>query len=70
MFHLDRRRVLRGIMGGGAVTVGLPLLNAFLNGNGNAMGRRYADACAVRHMVLGPGHEQVDLRAQTDRGKL
>ena len=34
---LDRRRVLRGMVNGGAVTVALPLLNAFLNGNGNAL---------------------------------
>ena len=37
MNGLDRRRVLRGMLGGSAVTVGLPLLNVFLNGNGNAM---------------------------------
>ena len=34
---LTRRRVLRGMLGGSAVTVGLPLLNVFLNGNGNAL---------------------------------
>jgi hypothetical protein len=37
MFDLNRRRVLRGVLNGGAVTVGLPLLNVFLNGNGNAL---------------------------------
>ena len=37
MYDFNRRRVLRGMLGGGAVTVGLPLLNVFLNGNGNAM---------------------------------
>jgi hypothetical protein len=37
MIDLNRRRVLRGLMGGGAVTVALPLLNTFMNGNGNAM---------------------------------
>src|ERR1700744_758380 len=37
MTGLNRRRVLRGMLGGGAVTVGLPLLNCFLNGNGNAL---------------------------------
>ncbi len=37
MQGFDRRRVLRGMLNGGAVTVGLPLLNVFLNGNGNAM---------------------------------
>ncbi len=37
MLELNRRRVLRGVLNGGAVTVGLPLLNVFLNGNGNAL---------------------------------
>ncbi len=37
MNRLNRRRVLRGMLNGGAVTVGLPLLNCFLNGNGNAL---------------------------------
>src|SRR5688572_27041477 len=37
MQDLNRRRVLRGMLNGGAVTVGLPLLNCFLNGNGSAM---------------------------------
>jgi len=34
---LGRRRVLRGMLNGGIVTVGLPLLNCFLNENGTAM---------------------------------
>ncbi len=34
---LSRRQALRGMVGGGAVTVGLPLLNVFLNGNGTAL---------------------------------
>jgi Protein of unknown function (DUF1552) len=33
---LSRRRVLRGILQGGAVSVALPLLNCFLNENGQA----------------------------------
>ena len=33
---LGRRRVLKGMLGGGAVTLGLPLLNCFLNENGTA----------------------------------
>jgi hypothetical protein len=33
----SRRRVLRGMLGGGAVTVALPLLNCFLTDNGDAM---------------------------------
>jgi hypothetical protein len=37
MNGLNRRRVMRGMLNGGAVTVALPLLNCFLNGNGNAM---------------------------------
>src|SRR5262249_5590963 len=39
MSEFTRRRVLRGVLDGGAITVGLPLLNCFMNGNGNA----YAD---------------------------
>ena len=34
---VSRRRVLRGTMGGAAVTVGLPFLDAFLNNNGTAL---------------------------------
>ena len=37
MKHFSRRRVLKGILNGTAVNVALPLLNLFLNGNGNAM---------------------------------
>ena len=37
MNELNRRRVLRGMLNGGAVTVALPLLNCFLNGNGTAL---------------------------------
>src|SRR6187402_3053168 len=33
---LNRRSVLRGMLGGGAVYMGLPALDAFLNGNGTA----------------------------------
>ena len=33
----SRRRVLRGFMGGAAISVGLPLLDCFLNTNGDAM---------------------------------
>ena len=35
--NLTRRRVLRGILNGSAVTVALPLLDCFLNGNGTAL---------------------------------
>jgi hypothetical protein len=37
MADLSRRRVLRGMLGGGAVTVSLPFLNCFLNDNGTAL---------------------------------
>src|SRR5688572_21625827 len=37
MSQMNRRRALRGLLGGGAVTVGLPFLNCFLNENGNAL---------------------------------
>ena len=37
MSGLTRRRVLQGILNGGAVTVALPLLNCFLNDNGTAL---------------------------------
>jgi hypothetical protein len=33
---LNRRRVLRGLLAGGAVTVGLPILDCMLNNNGTA----------------------------------
>jgi hypothetical protein len=33
----DRRTLLRGMLGGGAVSVGLPLLDCFLDGNGAAL---------------------------------
>jgi hypothetical protein len=34
---INRRRLLRGALGGGIVTVALPLLDCFLDGNGQAM---------------------------------
>ena len=37
MSKFSRRRFLRGVLNGGAVTVGLPLLNCFLNENGSAL---------------------------------
>ena len=35
--RVDRRTFLRGTLGGAAITVGLPLLDVFLNTNGDAM---------------------------------
>ncbi len=37
MSKLSRRRVLKGMLNGGAVTIALPLLNCFLNENGTAL---------------------------------
>lgn len=37
MDKLNRRRVLKGMLGGGAVTVALPLLDCFLNDSGTAL---------------------------------
>lgn len=37
MSRLSRRRVLRGILNGSAVTIALPLLDCFLNENGTAL---------------------------------
>lgn len=37
MKNWNRRRVLQGMMSGGAVTVALPFLDCFLNGNGTAL---------------------------------
>jgi len=34
---MNRRNILRGMLGGGAVTVGMPLLDCFLNTNGTAL---------------------------------
>ncbi len=36
-FRLSRRSVLRGLLGGSAVSVGLPLLECMLNANGDAL---------------------------------
>jgi hypothetical protein len=36
-YDLSRRTALRGLIGGAAVTVGVPLLDCFLDGNGQAM---------------------------------
>ena len=37
MNRFNRRKVLHGLVGGGAVTVGLPFLNCFLDNNGTAL---------------------------------
>jgi len=50
----SRRKVLRGMMGGAAISVGLPLLDCFLNSNGTALADAYRllgvpDAAGGRH---------------------
>jgi hypothetical protein len=42
-FKISRRNVLRGVVGGAAVSVGLPPLEAMFNGNGTA----HADGTAL-----------------------
>src|SRR5690349_17431554 len=37
MSKLNRRTVLRGVLGGAAVSMGLPFLDYFLDGNGTAL---------------------------------
>ncbi len=41
--NFNRRSLLKGVLGGATVSMGLPLLNLFLNDNGNA----YADGSAI-----------------------
>ncbi|MFM7734585.1 MAG: hypothetical protein ACKPBU_01195, partial [Alphaproteobacteria bacterium] len=41
--RIDRRTVLRGMLGGAAVSIGLPLLEVFLDDHGSA----YADGGAL-----------------------
>ncbi len=51
-----RRRVLKGVMGGAAVTVGLPFLDCFLNTNGNALaatGKKLPDIYGTWYWGLG-----------------
>lgn len=53
MSKLTRRRVLKGMVGGVAVTVGLPLLDCFLNENGTAWAN--GEAMPVRFGTWGWG---------------
>jgi hypothetical protein len=60
MSKLDRRTVLRGAMGAGAVTVGLPFLDCFLNENGTALAATGQQLPTVfgtwfQHLGLNPG---------------
>jgi hypothetical protein len=53
MSKLSRRRVLRGMLNGSAVTVALPFLNCFLNSNGTALAS--GAAMPVRYGTWGWG---------------
>jgi len=67
---LDRRSFLRGSLGGAAVTVGLPLLDVFLNANGDALAatgaplpRRFGTwffGCGMNPPRWNPGSEGLD----------
>jgi hypothetical protein len=51
-----RRRVLKGVMGGAAISVGLPFLDCFLNSNGTALastGQRLPDIYSTWYWGLG-----------------
>lgn len=57
MMHqrLSRRRVLRGMLGGGAVTVALPFLDCFLDDNGTALadGTQLPPCFGIWYQALG-----------------
>ena len=60
MSSLNRRTVLRGMLGGSAITVGLPLLDCFLTPNGDALAATGAPLPPVfgtwfQHLGLNPG---------------
>ena len=58
MTDLNRRRALRGMLNGAAVTVGLPLLDCFLNGNGNALADGAAMPIRFGTWYWGQGHSK------------
>lgn len=53
--QVTRRKALRGFVGGGAITVGLPLLNCFLNTNGDAFASGEALPQVFGHYYYGLG---------------
>lgn len=52
---LSRRTVLKGMLGGAAVSVGLPILDIFLNGNGTAFANGGAFPCRFGLFYWGNG---------------
>jgi hypothetical protein len=49
---IDRRRVLRGVLDGMAIAVGLPLLDIFLNDNGDALANVPSNAVGSKGLPL------------------
>ena len=53
MADFSRRSLMRGILGGGAVCMGIPTLDLFLDGNGKA----FADVSEQLNRFKGKKHE-------------
>src|SRR5438067_8829680 len=51
----SRRRVMRGVLNGSAVTVALPFLNCFLDGNGAALADGSPKRIRFAHWFFGNG---------------
>ena len=51
--QVNRRRILKGMLGGSAVTIGMPFLDCFLNSNGTRFREWRAVAGCLRYLVLG-----------------
>ena len=69
MSDFSRRRILRGMLNGSAVSVALPFLNCFLNGNGNALAS--GDPLPVRFGTWGWGlgmNEKIFVPKKTGQG--
>ena len=70
MARLSRRRFLQGTLEGGAVTIGLPLLNCFLNDSGTALASGAPIPMRFGDLVVGSRHERSYFRAEKDRREL
>ena len=68
---LTRRRILRGMVGGGAVTLGLPFLDCMLNTNGTALagGRPLPVRFGTWNWGLHEGHQVGDESGQRGRAR-
>ena len=53
--RLNRRSLLRGMLAGSSVMVGLPLLDIMLDGNGESFSRRHRNTHSFWGMVWGNG---------------